>query len=341
MLGALRGWADDDGDGAVTVDEATLFTRSTLQSAFKGDERLPQRRGPSFVLARGARERRPDVDGIVRATTASATRQLPAAAVATRLVVLPVRAAVAVDELRQPVMRAAARAAERLGLGVLDTEGYAKIATAAGCPIGDVDCGFRATRTQGAKVGLGLSFADEAVRATVLDVDGRVLGRASHPLSSGAGAAAREAAIGSVVDAAVTSALAGGPAAVTPAPASPAPPKSPTPPTPPKPSSSRSLSSPDSRVVLDFPCNIIRGIEGVGSQCTLRRGRLEVRPHPLNLQGAPEDILIVDIDRVEPFSPAGIVPTGVRLWLKDGSRRELVSWQRDQVVNELRALLAE
>lgn len=65
MLGALRGWADEDGDRDVDVDEAYAFTRGTIQALFKGADRLPSRRGPSVVLATRIREPRPDLAALL------------------------------------------------------------------------------------------------------------------------------------------------------------------------------------------------------------------------------------------------------------------------------------
>jgi len=65
LLGALRGWADEDGDRRVTVEEAHGFTRATIQALFKSDERLPRRTGPPAELARDAGEARPDLAALL------------------------------------------------------------------------------------------------------------------------------------------------------------------------------------------------------------------------------------------------------------------------------------
>ena len=65
LLGALRGWADENGDKAVDVDEAHEFTRSHIQRLFKGSDRLPSKRGPSVVLAKNVREKQPDIAALV------------------------------------------------------------------------------------------------------------------------------------------------------------------------------------------------------------------------------------------------------------------------------------
>jgi outer membrane protein OmpA-like peptidoglycan-associated protein len=65
LLGALRGWADDDGDKAVSVDEAFAFSRGAIQALFKGADRLPSMSGGGVVLARNAREERPDIAALI------------------------------------------------------------------------------------------------------------------------------------------------------------------------------------------------------------------------------------------------------------------------------------
>jgi formylglycine-generating enzyme required for sulfatase activity len=65
LLGALRGWADDNGDKAIDVDEAHEFTRSYIQRLFKGSDRLPSKRGPSVVLAKNVKEKQPDMAALV------------------------------------------------------------------------------------------------------------------------------------------------------------------------------------------------------------------------------------------------------------------------------------
>lgn len=60
LLGAMRGWADD-GDGAVTVEEALVYTRRQLRGA-RGRQQTPQASGDlGLVLTRGVTETEPAV----------------------------------------------------------------------------------------------------------------------------------------------------------------------------------------------------------------------------------------------------------------------------------------
>ena len=65
LLGALRGWGDDDGDHKVALDEAFSFTRQTMQAVLRTADRLPSQRGSASSLVVTAKTRRPDVNAIV------------------------------------------------------------------------------------------------------------------------------------------------------------------------------------------------------------------------------------------------------------------------------------
>lgn len=67
LLGALRGWADRDGDRSVSVEEATTYARDALRATLKTTDRLPSARGQTtgVVLARGVTEPGPEIEAIV------------------------------------------------------------------------------------------------------------------------------------------------------------------------------------------------------------------------------------------------------------------------------------
>jgi iron(II)-dependent oxidoreductase len=65
LLGALRGWGDDNGDRRVGLDEAFSFTRQTMQAVLRTADRLPSQRGSPSSLVVTAKASRPDVDAIV------------------------------------------------------------------------------------------------------------------------------------------------------------------------------------------------------------------------------------------------------------------------------------
>ena len=67
VLGALRGWGDANGDGAVTADEAITYARDTLRATLSGRQQTPEKRGGKgeAVLSSGAAEAGPDLGAII------------------------------------------------------------------------------------------------------------------------------------------------------------------------------------------------------------------------------------------------------------------------------------
>lgn len=66
LLGALRGWADANGDNNVSVDEASTYTKSTLRAALRSSERLLSAQGPTNVLlASSTSDEAPNVAAIL------------------------------------------------------------------------------------------------------------------------------------------------------------------------------------------------------------------------------------------------------------------------------------
>jgi hypothetical protein len=66
LLGALRGWGDDNGDKKVGLQEAFDFTKDTMQGVMKTANRLPSMRGQTSArLLVPARAARPDIASLV------------------------------------------------------------------------------------------------------------------------------------------------------------------------------------------------------------------------------------------------------------------------------------
>lgn len=76
MLGSLRGWADGDKDGAVSLTEATGYTTATMRAALKASDRMPSVRGeaPGLVLAKNVTESTPEVEAILVGRCPEGTR---------------------------------------------------------------------------------------------------------------------------------------------------------------------------------------------------------------------------------------------------------------------------
>lgn len=67
LLGALRGWGDENGDGSVTAQEATRWVRARMR-AISGRTQTPQSAGEvTLALARGVSEPDPGVDELIAA----------------------------------------------------------------------------------------------------------------------------------------------------------------------------------------------------------------------------------------------------------------------------------
>lgn len=66
VLGALRGWADRDGNGEITTSEVSRYARDAILATVKGRQQTPQLVGKGdVVLAKSAREQGPSITGVV------------------------------------------------------------------------------------------------------------------------------------------------------------------------------------------------------------------------------------------------------------------------------------
>ena len=76
LLGSVRGWADGNGDGAVSLAEANTYTTATMRAALKASERLPSIRGEAagLVLAKSVVESSPEVEAILVGRCPEGTR---------------------------------------------------------------------------------------------------------------------------------------------------------------------------------------------------------------------------------------------------------------------------
>lgn len=251
-----------------------------------------------------------------------------------KLAVLPVRAPQAASPHTIAVVdAAAARVAERLSLRPLDGAAYQAIAVGRGCSVNDLGCSLPAAAAKGVALGLGISLRSEgeqlSVSAALLLPTGVAAAQATV-VAAGTSEAAVDAAINAAIDAVVDNRLAGR------APAAPAKVASET--------SSRRMRDGDpasDEVIADFPCNIMRGIESVGARCVLGTQTLRIEPHALNIQSQREIIDLVDVKQADPYSPLAIVPSGIRLVLRDGSIRELGVGigPRDTLLRQFRAAI--
>jgi formylglycine-generating enzyme required for sulfatase activity len=67
-LGGLRGWADDDGDGAVTASELVTFTSAVMSTTLRGRQQTPQLNPPTAkdtVLGKAVKSERLELNQVV------------------------------------------------------------------------------------------------------------------------------------------------------------------------------------------------------------------------------------------------------------------------------------
>jgi hypothetical protein len=81
LLGASRGWGDDDGDGVVQLKEAFAWTKKALSVTVRDRSQVPTMRGDAdVVLLKGARERGPQLTSVVAARLPPSPRPKPTSA---------------------------------------------------------------------------------------------------------------------------------------------------------------------------------------------------------------------------------------------------------------------
>jgi formylglycine-generating enzyme required for sulfatase activity len=82
VLGALRGWGDEDGDGLVTASEANRFAQVTLGLVLRGRRQTPLVEGDTTAVLGRGRDAKPDLSAISIPTSGNA-KVTPTSAVTT------------------------------------------------------------------------------------------------------------------------------------------------------------------------------------------------------------------------------------------------------------------
>lgn len=88
----------------------------------------------------------------------------------------------------------------------------------------------------------------------------------------------------------------------------------------------------DEEILADVPANLIRGIEAVGGRLIVTSRRVVFKPHPVNIQKMPEEILIDDIVEVGNRNTLGLIPNGFFIRTKAGAEHKLVVWDRRKLL---------
>jgi hypothetical protein len=79
VLGALRGWGDQNKDGKVTADEVAVYTRDALRTVLSNRTQTPELQGPKeAVLVASASETGPELAGLVSRGDAEPASEKPA-----------------------------------------------------------------------------------------------------------------------------------------------------------------------------------------------------------------------------------------------------------------------
>lgn len=86
-------------------------------------------------------------------------------------------------------------------------------------------------------------------------------------------------------------------------------------------------------VLLQGPANHFLKKEGRGGWLTLTQSRLAFRSHGKNIQNAPLDVFLEDIDSVSKSSTLGIIPNGLRVVTLAGKVESFVVSNRKHWVN--------
>jgi hypothetical protein len=81
---------------------------------------------------------------------------------------------------------------------------------------------------------------------------------------------------------------------------------------------------PGERVIHRGLANHFKGAEGVGGKLYLTERRLRFRSHTLNIQVHDESYPLDQIASAEATRTLGILPNGLRVWMKDGRRERFV-----------------
>jgi len=86
----------------------------------------------------------------------------------------------------------------------------------------------------------------------------------------------------------------------------------------------------DERVLHRGLANHFKGAEGVGGKLYLTTRRLRFRSHTLNIQVHDESYPLSQIASAEATRTLGLIPNGLRVWMKDGRRERFVVHGHDE-----------
>lgn len=85
--------------------------------------------------------------------------------------------------------------------------------------------------------------------------------------------------------------------------------------------------------------NLFRGVEAVGGKLKITDEGLFFKPHAINVQTEPVQIPFQAIAKVEKVNTMGIVPNGMLITAKDGTKYRFVINHRKKIIEFLETKL--
>ncbi|OXS59854.1 hypothetical protein B1A99_09960 [Cohnella sp. CIP 111063] len=86
------------------------------------------------------------------------------------------------------------------------------------------------------------------------------------------------------------------------------------------------------KVLVEKKANLFRGIEAVGGTLTVTSDKLIFQPHAVNIQSAPLELPLGEIERADKRNSLLVVPNGMKVTDRSGKQHKFVLWGRDEVI---------
>jgi len=86
------------------------------------------------------------------------------------------------------------------------------------------------------------------------------------------------------------------------------------------------------KVLVQKNANLFRGIEAVGGTLTVTSDKLIFQPHAVNIQSAPLELPLGEIERADKRNSLLVVPNGMKVTDRSGKQHKFVLWGRDEVI---------
>ncbi len=94
-------------------------------------------------------------------------------------------------------------------------------------------------------------------------------------------------------------------------------------------------------VLVEKSANLFRGIEAVGGKLTVTSEKLIFQPHAINIQSAPLELPLREIERAEKKNSLLVVPNGMKVIDRSGKTYKFVLWGREEVIARINEAAAQ